>query len=378
MIKRWATVAGAAFLVGLVMVLWGWRLWTGPGPSSVVDRDSGPVPTTVQMRVPSGMTLSAAADSLAALGLLEHPKVFLAGARLTGKMRALRTGLYELPVGCSPRDLLLALTTGSAVQVKVTIPEGLDAGEIADIVSRELGFSRGDFLAAADSLVMDDAYHGRLMKREGHAVEEYDSLLTAESARHPRRFRWCEGHLAPDTFHFAEGTNAAKAAHFLVATQWARLDSVMADSESAKAMEFSRQELLTLASIVEAEARRDDERALIAAVYVNRLRQGRRLEADPTVAFILKKKGKRLFYRDLEVASPFNTYRNKGLPPGPIGSPGFAALEAAAHPDSSCRAMFFVSDGQDGHVFSQTAREHEAAVQEFRRARAGDRRHQNN
>ncbi|MCK9995161.1 MAG: endolytic transglycosylase MltG [Candidatus Krumholzibacteria bacterium] len=378
MIKRWATVAGVAFLLGLVIVLWGWRLWTGPGPSSEVDRDSGPVSSTVQMRIPPGMTLSAAADSLAALGLLKHPKVFLAGARLTGKGRALRTGLYELPVGGSPRDLLLALTTGSAVQVKVTIPEGLDVGEIADIVSRELGFSRDDFLSAADSLVMSAAYHGRLMGGDGPTVEEYDSLLAAESARHPRQFRWCEGYLAPDTFHFAEGTNAARAAHFLVSTQFARLDSVMADSESAKALELSGQELLALASIVEAEARRDDERALIAAVYVNRLRQGRRLEADPTVAFILEKKGKRLFYRDLEVASPFNTYRNKGLPPGPIGSPGFAALEAAAHPDSSCRAMYFVSDGQDGHVFSRTAREHEAAVQKFRRTRAGDRRNQNN
>ncbi len=378
MIKRWATVAGAAFLVGLVIVLWGWRLWTGPGPSSAVDRDSVPVSSTVQLRIPPGMTLSAAADSLAALGLLKHPKVFLVGARLTGKGRALRTGLYELPVGGSPRNLLLALTAGSAVQVQVTIPEGLDAGEIADIVSRELGISRDDFLAAADSLVMSAAYHGRLIRGGGLMVEEYDSLMTTESARHPRQFRWCEGYLAPDTFHFAEGTNAAKAAHYLVSTQFARLDSVMADAESAKALEFSRQELLTLASIVEAEARRDDERALIAAVYVNRLRKGRRLEADPTVAFILKKKGKRLFYRDLEVASPFNTYRNKGLPPGPIGSPGFAALKAAASPDSSCRAMYFVSDGQDGHVFSRTAREHEAAVQEFRRARAGDRRNQNN
>lgn len=376
MIKRLAMAAGTAFLLGLVIVLWGWRLWTGSGPIIALDRDSSTA--TELIRIPPGMTLSAAADSLSARGLLKHPRIFLAGARLTGKGRALRAGLYELPVGGSPQDLLLALTTGSSVQVKVTIPEGLDAEEIAAIVSRKLGFSPDDFLAAADSLVMTAAYRGRLLKGGETAAEDYDLLLDNETARHPRQFRWCEGHLAPDTFHFTEGTNAAKAAHFLVSTQWARLDSVMAGSESAKALDFSRQELLTLASIVEAEARRDDERVLIAAVYVNRLRQGRRLEADPTVAFILLKKGKRLFYRDLEVSSPFNTYRNKGLPPGPIGSPGFAALEAAAHPDSSCQAMFFVSDGQDGHVFSRTASEHEAAVQEFRRARAGDRLNQNN
>jgi UPF0755 protein len=374
--KRLAAIAGAAIFLGLVIVLWGWSLWTGPGPISVVDRESAP--STSLMRIPSGMTLSAAADSLVASGLLKHPKVFLVGARLTGKGRALRAGLFELPVGGSPRDLLFALTAGSAVQIKVTIPEGLDAGEIAAIVSSKLGFSPDDFLASADSLVLNSAYQGLLLNGGESAAGDLDSLLTAESARHPRQFRWCEGHLAPDTFHFTEGTNAAEAAHFLVSTQWARLDSVMVGSGSAKALGFSRQELLTLASIVEAEARRDDERALIAAVYVNRLRQGRRLEADPTVAFILLKKGKRLFYRDLEISSPFNSYRNKGLPPGPIGSPGFAALEAAAHPDTACRAMFFVSDGQDGHVFSRTAREHEAAVQEFRRARTAGRRNRNN
>jgi UPF0755 protein len=375
--KRWAAVAGAAFLLGLVIVSWGWRLWTGPGPLASFDRESFPAPEMVQIRIPGGMNLAAAADSLASRGLLKHTAVFLAGARLTGKAQALRAGLYELPVGASARDLLQVLTSGAAVQVKVTIPEGLDAEEIAGLVSGALGFSRDDFLATADSLVMTAALQGRLLKGGEFTAEQYDSLLSFESARGPRRFRWCEGHLAPDTFHFAEGTDAATAAHFLVSTQWARLDSVMTGSGTATALDLSRQGILTLASIVEAEARRDDERPLIAAVYVNRLAKGWRLEADPTVAFILCKKGKRLFYRDLEISSPFNTYRKRGLPPGPIGSPGRAALWAAAHPDSVCRAMYFVSDGQDGHVFSRTAQEHEAAVQKFRRARATDRRNQN-
>jgi UPF0755 protein len=368
-------VAAAAFLLGLVVILWAWRMWTGPGPLSAPDRESGSAPVSDLMRIPPGMTLIAAADSLVARGLLKHSAVLLTGARLTGKGRALRAGLYELPFGASPRDLLQTLTSGAVVQVKVTIPEGLDAEEIADLVSGALGFSRDDFLAVADSLVMTTAQQGCLLKEDDISTGEYDSLLAAESARHPRRFRWCEGHLAPDTYQFAEGTAAAQAARFLVATQWARLDSVMSGSDDV--LDLSRQELLVLASIVEAEARRDDERPLIAAVYVNRLRKGWRLEADPTVAFILRKKGKRLFYRDLEVSSPFNTYRNRGLPPGPIGNPGRAALEAAAHPDTACRAMYFVSDGRDGHVFSRTAREHETAVRKFRRDRDEDRDHRN-
>lgn len=369
--KRSVAVVGAAFLLGVIAVSWGWRLWTGPGPAGSTGGESIGGQATTLVRVSSGMTLTAAADTLVARGLLKHSRVLLAGARLTGKGRSLRAGLYKLTYGTSPRDLLQALTTGSAVQIKVTLPEGLAAEEMAAIVSAALGFGSDDFLAAADSLVIAAAEQGRLLKDVDRAVARHDSLLSAESTRHPRAFRWCEGHLAPDTFLFSEGTTAASAAGFLVKTQWARLDSVRAAAAETGADELPRQDLLTLASIIEAEARRADERPLIAAVYVNRLQRGRRLEADPTVAFILRKKGKRLFYRDLEVESPFNTYRNKGLPPGPIGNPGRAALEAAARPDSTCRALYFVSDGQGGHVFSLTAKEHEKAVREFRRIRAG-------
>ena len=363
--KRWASVVGAAFLLGLVILAWGWRLWTGPGPVS-----ADPV-KTVFMRIPAGMTLTAAADSLEVRGLLKYPAVFLVGARLTGKARGLRTGLYELPVGASPRVLLKVLTSGAAVQVRVTIPEGLAAEDVAALLSESLGFSAADFLAVADSLVMTEAVKGQLLPGSESAAD-HDSLLSAESELHSRQFRWCEGHLAPDTYHFAEGTGAAKAAQFLVSTQWARLDSVMAVSVFPAGLELAPLEVLTLASIVEAEARLGDERPLIAAVYVNRLQKGWRLEADPTVAFILQKKGKRLYYKDLGVPSTFNTYQTRGLPPGPIGNPGLAAIEAAAQPDSRCTAMYFVSDDQGGHVFSQTAREHESAVREFRRSRAGE------
>ncbi len=376
--RRFVAVAGTAVLLGLVSVLWAWRLWTGPGPTGVSAGNSPAEQATTLIRISSGMTLTAAADTMAARGILKHTKVLLAGARMTGKGRSLRAGLYKLTYGVSPRDLLQALTTGSAVQIRVTLPEGLAAEEMAAVLSAALGFGPDDFLAAADSLVLAAAEEGLLLSGNPRATAVHDSLLVAESTRHPRAFRWCEGHLAPDTFLFAEGTTAAAAAGFLVKTQWARLDSVRTAAEGAGGPDLSRQDLLTLASIVEAEARREDERPLIAAVYVNRLRKGRRLEADPTVAFILLKKGKRLFYRDLEVDSPFNTYRNKGLPPGPIGNPGLAALEAAARPDPDCEAMFFVSDGEGGHVFSRTAREHEAAVREFRRIRAGNRSGRNN
>jgi UPF0755 protein len=370
MLKRGLTTAALAVLAGLVVLLWAWRLWTGPGPLPGGIADDGFLPATALVRVTPGMTLTAAADTLAARGILSRPRVLLVGAKLTGRDRSLRAGLYEITYGTSPRDLWEILTSGIVVQVRVTIPEGLDVGEIARIAGETLGFVPEDFLAAADSLVELEAQEGSLLGDRDHAVAFLDSLLAEESIRHPRQFRWCEGHLAPDTYLFAEGTDAVTAARFLVSTQRARLDEVMARPRASQVAGLSRQEILTLASIVEAEARKPEERGRIAAVYVNRLGKGRRLEADPTVAFILLKKGKRLFYKDLEVESPYNTYRNRGLPPGPIGSPGLAALEAAVRPDTTCKAMFFVSDGRGGHVFSTTAREHEEAVREFRRIRA--------
>lgn len=363
--------AGRLAAVTLVMGLaagaaawWAWRAWTGGGAAGE---------PAVLVTIPPGMTLGAAADTLVARGLLRDRRVLLAGARLTGQDRSLRAGIYELRPGTSARELLADLTRGLSVQVKVTIPEGLEARAVAGILAEQLGFGADRFLAAADSLVRAEALKGRLLGgAEGAAA--YDSLLHRASSDGRRVFRWSEGYLAPDTYLFGAGTAAAEAAAHLVATQLARLDSLQAQAGVGNALLGTPHQLLTLASIVEAEARRADERALVAAVYTNRLEQRWRLEADPTVAFVLDKRGQRLFYRDLEVASPFNTYRNRGLPPGPIGCPGWGALAAAARPDSSCRAMYFVADGAGGHIFSRTAREHEEAVRRFRKLKAAERR----
>jgi UPF0755 protein len=351
--KRMALVLLAAILCGLALVGWGWRSWTGPGPRP----DGLATGATASVRILPGMTLRAAADTLVARGLLKGARTFLTGARITGMDRGLKAGRYEVPYGLSPRELLAALTGGPTIQVRVTLPEGLDVEETAAILAEALGLDPVVFLAVADSLA-------------ALAVPwDLADRLEAEQSHLPRVFHAAEGYLAPDTYLFGEGTSATAAAHHLVATQAARLDSVLALRRPGVTADMSSHEILTLASIVEAEARRADERRRIAAVYVNRLEAGRRLEADPTVAFILRKKGKRLYYVDLDTDSAFNTYRRKGLPPGPIASPGLAALEAAARPDTTSRDLFFVSDGEGGHVFSRTPAEHEAAVQAFRRAR---------
>ncbi len=349
---------------------WAWTQWAGPGPQRAENTDS------VLVEVPPGMTLSAAADTLVNRGLLRNRTVLLLGARSQGLDRGLRAGLYRLEPGTSPRELLANLTSGQSVQIRVTVAEGLDAETTASIMGEALGFKARRFLAVADSLVRFQAGAGNLLIPQ-HSVARMDSLLAQASLPGIRSFHWCEGYLAPDTYFFSVGTAADAAAAHLVQTQLKRLELALSQVRAQGAVFASTHQLLTLASIVEAEARHEEERPLIAAVYSNRLERNWRLEADPTVAYILKKRGKRMFFKDLEVDSPYNAYQNKGLPPGPIGNPGFSAILATAQPDSACAAMFFVSDGKGGHVFSRTMREHEEAVQRFRQSKSAERRRQN-
>jgi len=346
---------------------WGWSQWTGPGPQLPQSAEF------VLLEIPPGMTLTAAADTLVSRGLLKNRMVLLLGARSLGLQRGLRAGLYRLESETSPRDLLVNLTSGQSVQIRVTVAEGLDAETTAGIMARALDFSAESFLSFADSLVRSKAGAGQLLTQH-NSVARLDSILADASRAGIRQFHWCEGYLAPDTYMFSVGTGADAAAGHLIRTQMARLDSALSLVKAVSPVYAGNHQLLTLASIVEAEARQDNERPLIAAVYSNRLHRNWRLEADPTVAYILRKRGKRMFFKDLEVDSPYNVYRNKGLPPGPIGNPGFAAILAAARPDSTCAAMFFVSDGKGGHVFSRTMREHEEAVRRFRKSKSAERR----
>lgn len=343
---------------------WGWSQWTAMAPSSSDQ--------AALLNISRGMTLRAAADTLETRGLIRDARVLLLGARLTGRDRELRAGLYHLEPGLAPRDLLDNLTSGSTVQIKVTLAEGLDARQMADILGPALGFSADRFLAMADSMVRERVVAANILP-PGLSRARLDSLLGLPAGGIPRIFHWCEGYLAPDTYLFGAGAGPLTVADHLISTQMARIDSALVLAGTESRAFASGHQLLVLASIVESEARRGEERTSIASVYTNRLRRGWRLEADPTVAYILEKRGKRMFFKDLEVESPFNTYRKRGLPPGPIGNPGLACLLAAASPDST-GYMYFVSDGEGGHIFSRNMQEHQAAVQRFRRLKAAERR----
>jgi len=177
-----------------------------------------------------------------------------------------------------------------------------------------------------------------------------------------------EGYLFPDTYLVPYGARARDAVDMMLS----RMDRVFGDSLFARAAQqgMTPNQVLTLASIVEAEARVPDERPRVAAVYRNRLRRGMRLEADPTVAYAMGGYRGRLLYADLEVDSPYNTYRKAGLPPGPICSPGEAAIHAALYPAPDTSSLYFVARGDGSHIFTRTLREHLAAVKSVRAERA--------
>jgi UPF0755 protein len=356
-VRRALVVAGCALLLLSAVLGWSWQQWNQRWPV-------GPRYVSQRVRVHSGMSMAALADTLSARGLLRHPSVLVVGARLTGKSGRLQVGLFHVAPGLPVRDLVSLFTKPGLPPVRVTIPEGLDAGQTARLLAGALGLDPVSFLDAANRAV-GQSWRERGDRAGIAAFARLDSVLVIEAVRAGHTFPRCEGYLAPDTYFFDEDTDPGVAAERLVSAQFARLDEVLAGPRSPAAAGLSPHQLLTLASIIEAETGKPDERARVGAVYLNRLRLSWNLAADPTVAYALRKKGQRLLFRDLESESAWNTYRRAGLPPGPIGSPGLASLQAAARPDVACRAMFFVADGAGGHVFSLTAAEHESAVQRY-------------
>lgn len=349
------TLLVAAVVMLLVLAATSWYLWTAPA--------SDPGRDTV-VRVPRGANLRAVADSLAAHDLLDRRGVFVWGARLTGRDRVIRAGRYALPSGLSPRHLLARLVSGRTVPVRVTILEGETAVAIAEDLAAAFPWTGAAFLAAADSLVERVLPQAGL---DGAARARYAEALRREGVRAGRAFPLCEGYLFPETYHFAEGVDAVHVADVVLAQGQAHWRQLLASSPlPAGGALAGLHEALILASIVEAETPRPEEMSRVAAVYLNRLARGMPLEADPTVAHALDKRGERILYADLEADSDFNTYRRKGLPPGPIGSPGAAALRAVLAPAAGFEALFFVADGTGGHVFSRTLEEHQEAVRRYR------------
>jgi len=295
------------------------------------------------MFVRPGESLDEIANDLVSLGLLKSPFAFSILARLTRTDRQLKAGQYTFHRGDSVLSILTVFVRGMSGQNLITIPEGQTAKDIARILEVRLGTDPEAFLAAVA-----------------------DSALGAEAGAPSGAT--LEGYLFPETYGFLPTT----APTTIVRTMALKARRVL-DEELARggpiAVELTPHEILTLASIVEAEAMRASERPRIAAVYLNRLRRRMLLQADPTVQYALGGHRARIYYSDLRVQSPYNTYLHVGLPPGPIGNPGRASIEAVLNPTPGSRELFFVARGDGTHIFSETGEQHLAAVARVRAAR---------
>ncbi|MGH7603575.1 MAG: endolytic transglycosylase MltG [Gemmatimonadaceae bacterium] len=305
-----------------------------------------PYGNSTRVIIPRGASFADAADSLSRANLVGWRKMFRIYARLTGGDRNIKPGTYLLKHGTPWSDIISALHGGHGLVNTITIPEGYTVSQIAPLLARTLKVP----VESVQVAVRDTALLARL------------DLPTPT----------LEGYLFPDTYAFPIGTTARQAVREMV-YDFERRWKPDWDAK-AIALNINRNDLVTMASIVEREARLPEERPVIAAVYYNRLRKGMLLQADPTVQYALGHHVGRVLYKNLAVQSPYNTYVHKGLPPGPVASPGVASLVAAANP-ANVPYLYFVASRDGHHEFRMTLGEHTTAIREVRASRlAGDRR----
>jgi UPF0755 protein len=302
----------------------------------------GPDARLVEVMVPRGATFGQARDSLVSRGIVTSPRWFGLVARLGGFDRRLKAGFYEFREGESALAVLRALAAGREKTVPFTVPEGSTLLDLARLGEARLGIPAESIRAAS---------------RDSALLREFAVLGPS-----------LEGYLAPETYavsRLIEARDLVREMARLFRTTW---DSSWDGRRTA--LGLSRAEVVTLASIVEGEAKVPEDRPRIAGVYLNRLRRRMPLQADPTVQYAIQlatgARKTRLVERDYRFPSPYNTYLHPGLPPGPIGAPGRASLQAVFEPES-VPYLFFVARPDGGHIFSRTYGEHLRAVAQVRR-----------
>lgn len=270
------------------------------------------------------------------LGILKQPFKFGIYARIKHLDKRIKAGEYMLSSAMSPKEILHKFVSGKVHLYKVTIPEGYSLNQIAAVVA-------GTGLATEEAF-MKAVYDADLVHSFGINADSF------------------EGYLFPDTYYFSKGIPVEK----IIAAMVNRFHSQFKPEwkERAEKIGFSIHEIVTLASVIEKETGAPSERSVISSVFHNRLKKKMRLESDPTVIYGIEGFDGNLTREHLNTQTPYNTYRNRGLPPGPIANPGFAAIESALYPDDTS-FLFFVSKGDGSHKFSTTISEHNSAVRKY-------------
>ncbi len=287
---------------------------------------------TVMVKIPKGSTPRRIAEILHDEKAVRSPVFFLVLARISGKMSKLRHGTYQLDRDCY-RQILAKISAGETYRTKVTLPEGWSAYQMGEKLENE-------------GIISDRETFFQWARKGGH-----------------------EGMLFPETYFFETDLSSESAGRMLLNAFEQKFDGRL--ENRARELKMTRREAVTLASIIEREAQIDAERAVISSVYHNRLKKKWPLEADPTVQYAIGE-GKfwkdRITYADLKIDSAYNTYRRRGLPPGPICNPGVKSLEAALFP-ADTPYLYFVADGKGAHFFFQRLEEHILKKNELKRAK---------
>ncbi len=293
----------------------------------------------VEVQIPSGTSLEQIAGRLEQQRVIASAPAFRALAHLSGRSRSLQAGNYQIPPGASLREVLELLVSGRGRMLRITLPEGLTDQQVYGRLAA--------VLAGVDSTGLARLAAG-------------DSLAASFGLEAPS----LHGYLFPDTY-LVHPTIGAIELLRLMADRYREVWAELHQRQPRNGLDDHQS--VILASIVEKEAVAAAERPVIASVFLNRLELGRPLESCATVLFVLGGHRSRLYYRDLEVESPYNTYLHAGLPPGPICNPGRASLEAALFPADS-GYLYFVARGDGTHVFSRSLEEHNRAKGRFLRA----------
>ncbi|MGF9692740.1 endolytic transglycosylase MltG [Rhizobium sp. 0TCS1.26] len=296
-------------------------------------QNPGPLETNTHFTVREGSGLAEIAQSLERNGIVSDGRIFryMTASNLRDGA-TLKAGEYEIKAGASMKDVATLLESGKSILYSVSMPEGLTVQQMLSRLSE-------------DSVL------------EGDLPNE-----------HPP-----EGSLRPDTYKFSRGTRRSEILSQMRVAQERLVDQIWEKRDPDLPIK-TKQEFVVLASIVEKETGKDDERAHVASVFINRLNKGMRLQSDPTIIYGIfggagKPSDRPILKSDLDKQTPYNTYQVRGLPPTPIANPGRAALEAVANPWRT-NDLYFVADGSGGHVFAATLDEHNANVRRWRKIEA--------
>ena len=318
-------ITGSILIALVVLVLY----WPQPNSGSMV-----------KITVKPGSSLGAIAKQLYDNKIISNEQMFCWAVQIMGKEKEIPKGTFRLVNTQSNYDIIQQLVYGSPEVKKVRLLEGWSVKQIAEHLNDVMGFET------------DEIIH---LSQDRHFLRKHNIIAPS-----------VEGYLFPDTYLFFEGDSPGSV-----------LDNVVSEykkfwrdayRDRAKELNMTEHEVVTLASIIEGEAIYDNERPIISGVYHNRLKIGMKLQADPTIQYIIEDGPRRLLNRDLRIDSPYNTYLHEGLPPGPINSPGEKSLKAALYPDEN-DYYFFVATGDGYHTFTTNERDHNQAKKQLQKLR---------